>query len=570
MIELKGIAASPGIAIGRTFFLDKEEFAVKKHEIDKNDVKSEIARLDEAIDKSRLELIEIKKRITGSVGRKNAKIFDAHLLLFKDPLFIGKIHNRIRKELLGAEYSVWITTEELSKIFLQSGDSLVSERAVDIHDVSRRVLRNLLGRARKILASLEEEVVVVAADLAPSDTAQMRKERVTAFVTDMGGRTSHVAIMARSLEIPAVVGLKEITERVEPGDLLIVDGDTGTVIVNPSGEVLSRYEEEKKEISILKKELTKLKDVSARTIDGCEIKLLANIEVPEEAESAIQHGAQGVGLYRTEFLYLNRYDLPGEEEQFEAYKHVASLMKSYPVIIRTLDLGGDKFLSHFNLAPEINPSLGCRGIRLCLERTDIFKVHLRAILRASVFGNLKIMYPLISGIEELRRANQILEEVKQELVSGGIDFNRNMDVGIMVEVPSAAITSDLLAKECKFFSLGTNDLIQYSLAIDRVNEKIAYLYEPLHPGVLRLIKGVIDTAHSAGINIGMCGEMAGDPLFIKVLIGMGLNEFSMSSISIPTIKEIIRNISLAEAKELTLKVMSFSSAEEIENFLKKK
>ncbi|PIU50744.1 phosphoenolpyruvate--protein phosphotransferase, partial [Candidatus Desantisbacteria bacterium CG07_land_8_20_14_0_80_39_15] len=332
--------------------------------------------------------------------------------------------------------------------------------------------------------------------------------------------------------------------------------------------VLKKYEKEKKKIRVVASELIKLKDVMVRTVDGHEVRLMANIEGPEEIESAINHGAEGVGLYRTEFLYLNRSDLPGEEEQFEAYKYVVDLMKPHPVTIRTLDLGGDKFLSHLNLSPEINPSLGCRGIRLCLNRPDIFKIHLRAILRASIFGNLKIMYPLISGIEELKRANQILEEVKQELTSKGTEFNRDVEVGIMIEVPSAAIIADFLAKETRFFSIGTNDLIQYSLAIDRVNEKIAYLYEPLHPSVLRLIKGVIDTAHNAGIEIGMCGEMASDPLFIPVLLGMGLDEFSMGSISVPVIKEIVRNISLVEAKGLAEKVMNFSSAGEIEEFLR--
>ena len=568
MIELKGIAASPGMAIGRTFFLDKEEFAIKKHKIDKKNIDAEIFRFNEAVDKSRFELVEIKKKIVESIGHKNAKIFDAHILVLNDPLFIEKIHNRIKTELLNVEYAVWITTEELSNAFIQSGDSLVSERASDIHDVGRRILRNLLGNEREILASLQEEVIVAAADLAPSDTAQMRKEKVIGFVTDMGGRTSHVAIMARSLEIPAVVGLKEITEKVEPGDLLIVDGNSGTVIVNPENDVLKKYEKEKKKIRVVASELIKLKDVMVRTVDGHEVRLMANIEGPEEIESAINHGAEGVGLYRTEFLYLNRSDLPTEQEQFEAYKYVVYLMKPHPVTIRTLDLGGDKFLSHLNLSPEINPSLGCRGIRLCLNRPDIFKIHLRAILRASIFGNLKIMYPLISGIEELKRANQILEEVKQELTSKGTEFNRDVEVGIMIEVPSAAIIADLLAKETKFFSIGTNDLIQYSLAIDRVNEKIAYLYEPLHPSVLRLIKGVIDTAHNAGIEIGMCGEMASDPLFIPVLLGMGLDEFSMGSISVPVIKEIVRNISLVEAKGLAEKVMNFSSAGEIEEFLR--
>lgn len=569
MLELKGISASPGIAIGRAFFLDKEEFAIKKHEIAKENIEDEILRFNESLNKSHKEILEIKEKINQSIGIKHARIFEAHLLLLSDPLFVDKVREKIEKEFLSSEYAVWIVTEELSSAFVNSGDSLLAERAIDIHDVGRRVLRNLLGREREILAKIQEEVIVVAADLSPSDTAQMRKEKVIAFVTEMGGRTSHTAIMARSLEIPAVVGLKDVTEKVEPGDLLIVDGNSGLLFINPNEKILKNYKEEKEKFIVLKENLIKLKDVVSETLDGYRVKLFANIEVPEEVEGALQHGAEGIGLYRTEFLYLNRSDLPSEEEQFNAYSYVANLMRPYPVIIRTLDLGGDKFLSQLNLPSEINPSLGCRGIRLCLERVDIFKTQLRAILRANKFGNLKIMYPLISGIEELKRANEVIEEVKDELDSRGIEFNKDIETGIMIEIPSAAMISDFLAKESRFFSIGTNDLIQYSLAIDRVNEKIAYLYEPLHPGILRLIKQVIDTAHNAGIRVGMCGEMAGDPLLIPILLGMGLDEFSMGPVSIPTIKEIIRNTSIAKARELAKNVMNFSSAQEIEEFLGK-
>jgi len=567
MIELKGIAASPGIAIGKAFFLDKEDFAIKKHIIPELEIPKELSRLDAAIEESKKELLEIKDKMAKSIG-KYAGIFEAHLLLLEDPMFVDRIRELVKTQFLNIEYAVWSVSEEITSTFLNSGDSSLKERAIDVHDVSRRILRNLVGGERKVLAGLKEEVIVVAADLAPSDTAQMRREKVIAFVTDMGGRASHTAIMARSLEIPAVVGLKDITQKSEPGDLLIVDGNSGIVIVNPDSETITRYEEEKKRLEEWKRELLTLKETPAVTPDGHRVRLMANIEVPEEVESSIQYGAEGIGLYRTEFLYLNRQDLPGEEEQFNAYKYVAGVMNPHPVIIRTLDLGGDKFLSTLSLPPEINPSLGCRGIRLCLEREDIFRVQLRAILRASVYGNLKIMYPLVSGVGEIKRANQILESVKKELISQRIDFNADIEVGVMIEVPSAAMIADILAREAKFFSIGTNDLIQYALGIDRVNEKVAYLYEPLHPAVLRLIKMVIDSAHSAGIQIGMCGEMAADPLFAPVLLGMGLDEFSMGPISIPAIKKVIRQTKLLDAKELAEKVMNFSSATEIENYLK--
>lgn len=567
MIQLKGIPASPGIAVGKAFFLDKEEFSIKKHSIDKESVESELLRFDEAVNKSNLELNQVKQKISDSMGTKDARIFEAHLLLLKDPVFVEKIKENVKNNLINIEYAVWQATEDLSAFFRNSEDVVLAERAADIYDVGRRILRNLLGKEREILANLKEEVIVIASDLAPSDTAEMRKEKVIGFVTDMGGRTSHVAIMARSLAIPAIVGLKEVTQRVEPDDLIIVDGIQGIVIINPSEEILEKYRQEKEKITIVENELIKLKDVSAKTIDQREITIFANIEVPEEVETAVKYGAQGIGLYRTEFLFLNRKSLPTEEEQFRAYKHVAQIMSPNPVVIRTLDLGGDKFLSQLNVSSEINPSLGCRGIRLCLQNPEIFKVQLRAILRASVFGKLKIMYPLISGIEELRSANTILKEVKEELLSKGIEINKDIEVGSMIEVPSAAITADIIAKESKFFSIGTNDLIQYSLAIDRVNEKIAYLYEPLHPGILRLIKMIVEAADKAGIKVAMCGEMAGDPFFLPILIGLGLKELSMGPISVPKIKDMVINASYEKSKILTEKIMKLASAKEIEEYL---
>ncbi|PIZ14502.1 phosphoenolpyruvate--protein phosphotransferase [Candidatus Desantisbacteria bacterium CG_4_10_14_0_8_um_filter_48_22] len=568
MLELKGIAASPGIAIGKAFFLDKEDFAIKRYTVPKAGIKQEFSRLDAALRDSRKELNELREKMVRSIGLKNARIFEAHLLLLGDPIFIDKIRRTIKASRCNVEAAVWEATEEITDSFLRSKDQFLQERAADIHDVGRRILHKLLGREREILADLKEETIVVAADLAPSDTAQMRREKVIAFVTDMGGRTSHTAIMARSLEIPAVVGLKDITQKADPGDIIVVDGNTGTVLVNPGEDVLLRYKQDREKFIEISTGLSQLREQPAITVDGHRVSLMANIEVPEEVGSALQYGAEGIGLYRTEFLFLNRNDLPDEEEQFEAYRNVARLMDPRPVTIRTLDLGGDKFLSQLNLSQEINPSLGFRGIRLCLELADIFRVQLRAILRASAFGNLKIMYPLISGMDELRRANRILDSVREELSSQGVEFNRGLEVGVMIEVPSAVMIADLLAKEAKFFSIGTNDLIQYALGIDRVNEKIAYLYEPLHPAVLRLVQRVIAGGHNAGIKVSMCGEMAGDPFFVPLLVGMGLDEFSMGPFSIPAVKQVINNTKLSEAKIIAEKAMNFSTAGEVESFLK--
>ena len=431
-------------------------------------------------------------------------------------------------------------------------------------------MRNLIGAKEDVLTNLRERVVVVAYDLSPSDTATMHKRNVTAFATDIGGRTSHTAIMAKSLEIPAVVGIEVLTKRVETGDEIIIDGTHGIVVLNPSSKTLKKYETDKERFAVINKHLQEMKDLSCVTIDGKAIELAANIEVPEDVPSVIAHGASGIGLYRTEFFYMNRKDVPTEEEQFKAYSAVAKRIKPNSVIIRTLDIGGDKFLSQLEVPQQMNPFLGWRAIRFCLARPDIFKAQLRAILRASVHGRIKLMYPMISGVEELKQANLILEEVKKDLKKESLPFDENIEVGAMIEVPSAAITSDILAKEVDFFSIGTNDLIQYSLAVDRVNEKIAYLYEPAHPAVLRLIKMVIENAHNAGIWVGMCGEMAGDISMTLVLLGLGLDEFSASPIAIPELKKIIRAVTLRQAKEIAQESMLLSTGKDVEKYAKKK
>jgi phosphotransferase system enzyme I (PtsI) len=463
----------------------------------------------------------------------------------------------------------FVFSEVLKKyvgVFSKIEDEYLKERISDINDVGRRILRHLLGKEKKGLGDIKERVVIVAHDLSPSDTAAMYKQSVAGFVTDVGGKTSHTAIMAKSLEIPAVVGTQEAMLKIKQGDLLIVDGSMGMVIVNPDEETLGEYRLQEEKLKGIAEKFLEVKDLPAVTLDGTLVEINGNIEFPDEVPSVKLHGGAGIGLYRTEFFYMNRKGLPTEEEHYQAYKYVAEAMNPDPVIIRTLDLGGDKFLSQFQLPHEMQPFLGWRAIRFCLARPDIFKLQLRAILRAGVHGNLKLMYPMISGIEELRQANSILEECRQELRSQGVKFDEDIQVGAMIEVPSAAMTADILAKEADFFSIGTNDLIQYSLAVDRANEKVAYLYDPAHPAVLRLIKSIIDAGHAADINVGMCGEMAGEPALAVILIGLGLDEFSMPAQVIPELKYIVRSLTLKQAQELAQEAMKLSTGKEVEEF----
>ncbi|MFH0763292.1 MAG: phosphoenolpyruvate--protein phosphotransferase [Candidatus Omnitrophota bacterium] len=566
MIKLKGIAAASGISIGAAYKVGREELIVPREAITEKQIPLQIQLFEEALIKTRREIIELQKRIGVEMGQEEAQIFDAHLLVLEDRMLIEDVISRLKKEHLNVAYIFSEVLKKYINVFSKIEDEYLKERTADINDVGKRILRNLLGKKRKGLSELKEKVIIVAHDLSPSDTAAMHKQKVCAFVTDIGGKTSHTAIMAKSLEIPAVVGTEEATSRISSGDMLIVDGNNGFVIVGPDEETLQDYLREKEKIKGASRKFLSVKDMPAITLDGREVVINANIEFPEEVPAVKMHGGQGIGLYRTEFFYMNRKGLPTEEEHYQAYKYVAEEMKPYPVIIRTLDLGGDKFLSQFEIPNEMHPFLGWRAIRFCLARPDIFKVQLRAILRASVHGNLKLMYPMISGIEELEQANKVLEESKQELKKRGLPFNSNIEVGAMIEVPSAAITADILAKEASFFSIGTNDLIQYSLAVDRVNEKVAYLYEPAHPAVLRLIKNIIDSAHKAGVKVGMCGEMAGEPSFVLILLGLGLDEFSMPPQVIPEIKYIIRSVAFKHAQEIADKAMQLSTGTEVENF----
>ncbi len=566
MIQLKGIAAAGGISIGPAYKLGKEEFVILAEPIAWEDIPAQIQLFEEALIKTRREIIELQKTISSEMGQEEAQIFDAHLLVLEDRMLIEEVISRLKKEQLNVAYIFSEVLKKYISVFSKIEDEYLKERASDINDVGKRILRNLLGKEKKGLGDLKDKAVIVAHDLSPSDTAAMHKKNVAAFVTDIGGKTSHTAIMAKSLEIPAVVGVEGATFKVKAGDILIVDGNLGLVIVDPDEATLKQYREELIKLKGIAERFLSVKDLPAVTSDGHTIEISANIEFPDEVPSAKLHGCMGIGLYRTEFFYMNRKDSPTEEEHYQAYKYVAEEMNPYPVVIRTLDLGGDKFLSQFNIPHEMQPFLGWRAIRFCLARPDIFKLQLRAILRASVHGNLKLMYPMISGIEELRQANAFLQEAKEELRQKGLEFNDKIAVGVMIEVPSAAMTADILAREVGFFSIGTNDLIQYSLAVDRANEKVAYLYEPAHPAVLRLIRNVIDAAHQANIKVAMCGEMAGEPSLALILLGLGLDEFSMPPQVIPELKFIIRAIGFKAAQEIASEAMKFSTGTEVEEF----
>ncbi|MDI3476668.1 MAG: phosphoenolpyruvate-protein phosphotransferase system enzyme [Thermoanaerobacterium sp.] len=566
---LKGVAASPGIAIGKVFLYTKKFAEINTRNIDESMVKDEIAKFENALKLTKEQIEKIKEKTEKEFGKDKAEIFEAHLMLANDPELYDSVINMIKTEHVTADNAVNNVIEQHASMMESLDDKYLKERAVDLRDVGSRIINNLLGIVNVNLSELDEDVIIIAKDLTPSDTATMKKERVLGFATDVGGRTSHTAIMARSLEIPAVVGTGNITQNVAGGETAIVDGNEGIVIINPSDDILKEYEDKLNKYKIKIEKLKELKDLPAVTTDGKQSMLVANIGTPKDVDGALKNGAEGIGLFRTEFLYMNRNDFPSEEEQFEAYKYVAEKMNGKPVTIRTLDIGGDKKLPYLNMPDEMNPFLGYRAIRLCLDEQEMFKTQLRALLRASAYGNILIMYPMISSVVEVRKANAILNEVKEELDAKGIKYDKNIKVGIMVEIPSAAVTADILAKEVDFFSIGTNDLCQYTLAVDRMNERIKDYYKPFNPAILRLIKNVIDASHKEGIFTAMCGEMAGDPLTTVILLGLGLDEFSMSASSIPNIKNIIRNVSYEKAKEFTEMVLNMSTPDEIEDASRK-
>ncbi|QKS71973.1 phosphoenolpyruvate--protein phosphotransferase [Paenalkalicoccus suaedae] len=562
---LTGIAASAGIAIAKAFRYEEPDLTVEKKS--GVNVEQEIADFDAALATSKDELKVIKEKTRQDMGDDHAEIFEAHLLVLSDPELVDAIRTKIKDEDVNASFALKEISDQFISMFESMDNEYMKERAADIRDVSKRVLAHILGQDIVSLAEINEEVVIVGEDLTPSDTAQLNKEFVLGFATNIGGRTSHSAIMARSLEIPAVVGTKTVTHDTAKDVMVIVDGLDGKVIIDPTDAELSEYRQKADDFEAQKREWAKLVNEPTVSTDGHKVELAANIGTPNDLEGVKNNGAEAVGLYRTEFLYMGRDELPTEEEQFTAYKKVVADMDGKPVVIRTLDIGGDKELPYLDLPEEMNPFLGFRAIRLCLEMDDMFRVQLRALLRASAFGNLKIMFPMIATLTEFREAKAILEEEKQKLVKDGVDVSDKIEVGIMVEIPSTAVMAKQFAKEVDFFSIGTNDLIQYTFAADRMNERVSYLYQPYSPAILNLVKIIIDASHAEGKWTGMCGEMAGDSIAIPLLLGLGLDEFSMSATSVLPARSQISKLSQSEAAEVAEKALTLQTAEEVQELV---
>ncbi|WP_284141124.1 MULTISPECIES: phosphoenolpyruvate--protein phosphotransferase [unclassified Virgibacillus] len=568
MNSMEGIAASSGIAIAKAYQLITPDLSYEK--VKSEDPELELKRLDNALAVSKEELEKIKAHTKEVLGDEHAEIFSAHLLVLSDPELVNPMKDKINNENKTAEAALEEIANMFIDMFKNMDNEYMRERAADISDVTKRVMAHLLGVKFPDPALIDEEVIVIAHDLTPSDTAQLNRQFVKGFATDIGGRTSHSAIMARSLEIPAVVGTKDITSKITHGDTIIVDGIEGFVLINPSENELQTYRKKQEAFANQKKEWEKLKDEPTFTKDGEQVELVGNIGTPEDVAGVINNGGEGVGLYRTEFLYMGKSELPSEEEQFKAYKSVLEQMGDKPVVVRTLDVGGDKELSYLSLPKELNPFLGFRAIRFCLENEDVFRPQLRALLRASVYGNLKIMFPMIATLEEFRQAKAILLDEKENLLKEGIAVSDSIEVGIMVEIPATAVLAKQFAKEVDFFSIGTNDLIQYTMAADRMNERVSYLYQPYHPAILNLVNNVIEAAHSEGKWAGMCGEMAGDPLAIPLLLALGLDEFSMSATSILPARTQFRTLSKEKLASYKDKLLSMGTAEEVIEFIKEK
>jgi phosphoenolpyruvate-protein phosphotransferase (PTS system enzyme I) len=568
--KFQGIPASPGIVVGNAYVFTEEEYCIVKRKLLDDEIKKEVTRFKKALLKTKADIQDMHEKVLSELGKKHARLFYAYLLILEDTLLTDDVITRI-KEGFNAEYVLQEVLAKVSETFSQIDDVYLKERERDIIDVVKKLIHNLIGKSEITLKNLPSKAIIIAHNLTPTDTISMKSENVQGFATDMGGRTSHTAILAQSMEIPAVVGLHDITNYVKSGDLIIIDGFKGFVFINPEKNIVDEYLEEKKKSEQTEKRLEKLKELPAVTKDGVVINLLANIEMSDaqELDSIFSHGGQGIGLYRTEYLYLNREDLPTEDEQYDSYNIAAKKLHPYPVTIRTVDLGGDKLTLQLRTNAEKNPFLGLRAIRLCLKYPNLFKTQLRAILRSTTDGKVKIMYPMISCVEELRKANKILEEVKMELRDKKIKFNENIEVGAMIEIPSAAYTTDIIVKEVDFISIGTNDLIQYTFAVDRGNESVFELYQPMHISVLRALKYIIDCCKKTGKSVSMCGEMASDPKFAKVLIGLGLTELSMNAIAIPKLKEVIRAFSYSDAKKMVDEILQCEDMDQITKILGK-
>ncbi|MGA2527086.1 MAG: phosphoenolpyruvate--protein phosphotransferase [Smithellaceae bacterium] len=565
---LKGIGVSPGVVIGRAYRFDPLDSQISFYKLKKSSsIPKEIKRFKKSLKDSEIQLLEIQENLKKSRITEPLYVIDVHILILKDKKFSNRTIKYIRRLGINAEWAVRLTLDHYKQIFEGVGDAYIRDRISDVQYVGQRILRNLSGEKREIVLEIGGEVIVIAPDLSPADTAQMKMDKVIGFATDIGGRTSHTAIVSRAMELPAVAGLGNITQLVKTGDELIVDGISGVVIVNPYPEMIKRYEEKKLHFSAANDEYMKYAKLPAVTTDDYLVQIGGNIEFVEEIPSAITHGAEYIGLYRTEFLYISRHDLPTEEDHFTNYRQVVSAKDLLWSTIRTFDLGGDKLYPDQKHVKELNPQMGLRAIRFCLKETELFKTQLRAIWRASAVGKVKILFPMIASIEEIREAKKLLEEARKELLEQGVKIAPKMEVGAMIEVPAAVEIADKLAREVDFFSIGTNDLTQYALAIDRANERLTYLYEPLHPAILRLIKRVVDAAHEAKIRVAMCGEMAGDPLYALILLGMELDELSMNHLAIPRIKRIIRESSIKESKVLLEKALTFSTATEVRAYV---
>ena len=561
---LQGIAASDGIAIAKVYTLTEPDLTVTKVTVE--DSEKEVSRLDDALAASIKDVELIKETALKNLGEEEAQVFDAHLMVLSDPELIGQVKDSITSNKVNAESALKEVTDMFISIFAGMEDNpYMQERAADIRDVSKRILAHLLGVKVPSPATIKDEVIIVAADLTPSDTAQLNRQYVKAFVTDIGGRTSHSAIMARSLEIPAIVGTKEVTSIAKDGDIIIVDGLAGDVFLNPSEEVIAEYRAKAEAFAAQQAEWEKLKDSKTYTKDGHQVELAANIGTPKDLEGVVHNGAEGVGLYRTEFLYMDSHEMPTEEDQFEAYKAVLEGMNGKPVVVRTMDIGGDKELPYLPLPHEMNPFLGYRAIRISLHEPAMFRTQLRALLRASVYGKLRIMFPMIATLNDFRGAKALLEEEKAKLIAEGVAVSDDIQVGIMIEIPAAAVLAHQFAKEVDFFSIGTNDLIQYTMAADRMNERVSYLYQPYNPSILTLIKHVIDSAHKEGKWAGMCGEMAGDQTAVPLLVGLGLDEFSMSASSVLKTRSLISKLTLGDMQALAAKAINeCATVEEVE------